>query len=82
MRGHVILKTPLALGVRITSLVSSRKVRDLSQLDMRGLVKRENLAAERSRREEVLKEMEVDDVVQGVRWALFGDTGLNTSLQL
>lgn len=68
-----MLKTPLALGVRITSLVSSRKVRDLSQLDVRGLVKRENLAAERSRREEVLKEMEVDDVVQGVRWALFRD---------
>lgn len=61
----MILKTPLALGVQITSLVASHKVRDMSGLDVRGLVRFENLAADRSKCEAVLKEMEVDDVIQG-----------------
>ena len=60
----MILKTPLALGVQITSLVSS-KVRDFSGLDVRGLVRCENLDTERSKCEGVLQEMEVDDVIQG-----------------
>lgn len=65
VRGHVILKTPLALGVQITSLVASQKVRELSGLDLRGLVHHEHLATERIRCGPVLQEMEVDDVIQG-----------------
>ena len=65
VRGHVLLKTPLALGVQITSLVASSKVRDFSGLEIRGLVQHENLATEKSRCEGVLKEMETDDVIQG-----------------
>lgn len=65
VRGHVILKTPLALGVQITSLVASSKVRDFSGLEIRGLVQHENLATDKTRCDGVLQEMEVDDVIQG-----------------
>lgn len=61
----MILKTPLALGVQITGLVASRKAREFSGLDLRGLVQHEDLAAEEDRCEGVLEEMEVDDSVQG-----------------
>lgn len=61
----MIIKTPLALGVQITSLVASCKVRDFSECDIRGLVQHENLATDKSKCEGVLQEMEVDDVVQG-----------------
>lgn len=61
----MILKTPLALGVQITSLVASHKVRDFSELDIRGLVQHEHLATEKSKCDGVLQEMEVDDVIQG-----------------
>lgn len=61
----MVLKTPLALGIQITSLVASQKVRDMSGLDVRGLVQYENLATEKSKCEGVLQEMEVDDVIQG-----------------
>lgn len=65
MRGHVILKSPLALGIQITSLVASSKVRDFSGLDVRGLVQHENLSEDRSKRDRVLQDMEMEDVVQG-----------------
>lgn len=65
IRGHVILKTPLALGVQITSLIVSHKVREMSDLDVRGLVQHENLATDKSKCEGVLEEMELDDVIQG-----------------
>lgn len=70
VRGHVVLKSPLALGVQITSLVASHKVRDMCGLDVRGLLRLENLDTEKSKCEGVLKEMEVDDVIQG-KGALF-----------
>ena len=59
------LKTPLALGVQVTSFIASDKVRDFLDLDIRGLVHHENLAAEEGRCEGVLKEMELEDVVHG-----------------
>lgn len=65
VRGHVILKTPLALGVQITALVASCKARELSRLDVRGLVQHEDLSAEEEKCEGVLEEMEVEDCVQG-----------------
>lgn len=65
VRGHVILKTPIALGVRITSLVGSLTVRGLCGLDVRGLVQLENLADRKSRCEGVLEEMQMEDCVQG-----------------
>lgn len=65
VRGHVILKSPLALGVQITSLVASAKVRDFTGLDVRGLVQQENLSDNKSKCESVLSEMELEDVIQG-----------------
>ena len=65
MRGHVILKSSVALGVQVTSLVASAKVRDFNGLDIRGVVQQENLSEDRSRCERVMNEMEMEDVVQG-----------------
>ena len=65
VRGHVILKTPLALGIQVTSLIASAKVRDFTGQDVQGLVQYENLADDESRCEGVLREMELEDVVQG-----------------
>ena len=65
VRGHVILKAPISLGVRITSFILDHKVREVSQLDIRGLVHLENLDADKSKWDGVLAEMREDDVVYG-----------------
>ena len=65
MRGHVILKTTMALGVLITAVVGSCKLRDLSDLGIRGFVPLENLASDKDKREGVLDDMQVHDVVHG-----------------
>lgn len=65
VRGHVILKTAVALGVLVTSVVGSCKVREMSDLDVRGLVPLESLASDKDRCEGVLEDMQMQDVVQG-----------------
>ncbi len=77
----MILKGPLALGIQITSLVASGKVRDFTGLKVRGLVQFENLSDDKSRCEGVMDEMELEDVVQGERFretgeALFRNSGM------
>ena len=63
----MILKTTVALGVLVTSLVGSSKVREMSDLDVRGLVSLESLASNKDKCEGVLDDMQVHDVVQGKR---------------
>ncbi len=65
VQGHVTLKTPLALGVQITFLVSTRKVREISQLGIQGLVHHEDLASGKTKCDQIFEEMEIDDVVRG-----------------
>ena len=59
------MKSPCALGLQLTSLVASHKVREFTGLDVRGLVQLEDLAEELSKCEGVLMDMQVDDCVQG-----------------
>ena len=47
------------------SLVSSCKVREISQLAIQGLIPRENLAIEKSKCDKIFEEMEINDVVRG-----------------
>lgn len=65
MSGHVIMKSPLSLGVQVMSLVASEVVREISQMDIRGLVPFDHLATEKEKRAGVLEEMQLEDVVQG-----------------
>ena len=58
------MKTAVALGIQVTSLVGSWKARALVDLDIWGLVPVECLASDRDKCE-VLEDMQVDDVVQG-----------------
>lgn len=65
VRGHVILKSPVALGVQITKLVGCHKTREFSGLNIRGLVQCQDLSSEEGKCEGVLEEMEEEDCVQG-----------------
>ena len=58
------MKTPVVLGLQVTSVVG-RSTASLQNLDIRGLVPVECLAADREKGDILLKEMEMDDVVQG-----------------
>ena len=77
----MIVKTTVALGVKITSLVSSWKSRAWVELDLRGLVPAESLADSKDECEVVLRDMQVDDVVQGeeASWSLWDGIVLGAS---
>ncbi len=57
------MKTQVVLGLQVTSVVGSSS--SLRNLDVRGLVPVECLGVDRDKGEMLLKEMEIDDVVQG-----------------
>jgi len=65
VEGSVVVKTKLALGVRVTSLVSSWKVRAWEEVDLKGLVPAECLADSREECEVILRDMQPDDIVHG-----------------
>jgi len=66
VRGHVVAKSHGSLTVQVTSFVKSHKMRELLDLDIKGLVSFDNLTVRLDKKEEVMDDMQLDDVVQAV----------------
>jgi tetratricopeptide (TPR) repeat protein len=67
MQGHVVAKRySSGLAVQITSFVNSHKYRELSDLAIKGVVPFDNLTENQDKCEEVMRDMQLGDVVQAV----------------
>ncbi|KAL5471477.1 hypothetical protein EMCRGX_G029597 [Ephydatia muelleri] len=66
MRGLVTLKRSSELRLKVLSFVGTHKMRELSDLNIKGVVSFEHLGTTREKRDDVLEDSRLDDVVQAI----------------